>query len=116
MPNCWTKRVRRFAGEILEIVANPPPVAPKDNETRHTPHDTTLVKQYTERILGITRKAAIERQIDSTVLCPKHLAESTSYGIVCNHLISGRLVEGWRGEILRERLSAALEVKCEAKR
>ena len=116
MPNCWTKRVRRFAGEILEIVANPPPVAPKGSETRHTPHDTTLAKQYTERILGITRKAATERQIDSTVLCPKHLAESTSYGIVCNHLISGRLVEGWRGEILRERLSAALEVKCEAKR
>ncbi len=97
MPECWPKRVRPYADELLALIANPPP-APQ--EPKKPNYSRQAFNDLSDRILNFLRKRAQERQIDSAIVGARHDAEKYASALLQRKTPSGKLCTGWRNELL----------------
>lgn len=104
MPNCWPKRVRPFAAEILAVLSGALPEEPK--EPAWVPVPKERHKALTERVLGFVRKHAEARGIDASIAISRHDAESYAASMIRGEQSTSRIVSGWRGELFGKGLEA----------
>ncbi|MCQ2396329.1 MAG: HRDC domain-containing protein [Lentisphaeria bacterium] len=104
MPDCWPKRVKPFASEILAVLSGPLAEEPKEPAWEPVPKERH--KALTERVLGFVRKHAQERGIDATIAVTRHDAESFATSVIRREKPTSRLVRGWRGELFGKGLEA----------
>lgn len=107
MPECWPKRVRKYAETVLEIIANPPAEPP---EAAATPSTTApcfpreKLSALADRVLGIARRAATERGIDPGIVLSRNTAETYALNLLLKRPDRSKLSHGWRNELLKEQL------------
>ena len=101
MPDCWPKRIRPIAEELLAVIANPPAEPPQPKEV-FLPREklNALVK----RIQGLIQKRAQERGIDPAMVGSRHDAEHSAACRLQSKPDSGRLTQGWRGKLMQDAL------------
>lgn len=97
MPECWPKRIRPFADDLLELIANPPALPPVA-KTPLIPRQA--LNDLSDRILNFLRKRAAERQIDSAIVGARHDAEKYTLNLLQHKTPTGKLCTGWRSELL----------------
>jgi ribonuclease D len=108
MPQCWPKRIRPVAAEILEALKHGPEALERCGLTvkkRIRPLPKNELKALSDRVLGLSERRARERQIEPTLVCTRHDAEHWAKNHLNKTPQDGRILQGWRNELLHDALA-----------
>ncbi len=108
MPQCRSKRIRPMAAEILEALKHSSEALERCGlavRKRERPLPKDKLKELSDRVLGLAERRARDRQIELTLVCTRHDAEHWAVNHLHKAPQEGRILHGWRGELLNGALA-----------